>query len=404
MFLFGAASAARAVEGRTRCAMAPGRTLASRARRDDQAADRERGRRREPAARVRRADPRAGPALPAALRRQGPRRERRRTSRSSAASRRSSSTQHALVEIVAGRRSAPTRPAGAGRRARDFDVPAPPPIAELAALPPRAPASRCCRTRASRTTSSSRGARAGQSCRARSMPAEFDDRREHRRSRRPAIELGPDELPPGADSGLLLHDVFEHADLAGRARSADAEAWRADPTVAALIADQRARARHRRALSAARSAARPRDADRAARAHRRQRAARRSSTRPRSHARSSSRIRFRPPARRRAGSSKASSTRWSRRTTSSGCSTTRATCSAAPTSRPPRASACDEHYSVQARLYALAADRLRGRRRLARPAVRVRAPRRRRAASRRRRRARDVVRRWLANLRDGDPR
>src|SRR5690606_6346699 len=50
--------------------------------------------------------------------------------------------------------------------------------------------------------------------------------------------LPPDELPPGADSGLLLHDLFEHADLAGVRAAGDAEAWRADPAVAAMIAER----------------------------------------------------------------------------------------------------------------------------------------------------------------------
>ncbi|MDQ3299781.1 MAG: PD-(D/E)XK nuclease family protein, partial [Myxococcota bacterium] len=54
--------------------------------------------------------------------------------------------------------------------------------------------------------------------------------------------VGPDDLPPGAASGLLLHDVFEIADVA-RARAApDAVAWSADPEVALQLADA-ARAR-----------------------------------------------------------------------------------------------------------------------------------------------------------------
>ncbi len=52
------------------------------------------------------------------------------------------------------------------------------------------------------------------------------------------IELPPDELPPGADSGLLLHDLFEHADLAGMRAASDADAWRADPAVAAMLAER----------------------------------------------------------------------------------------------------------------------------------------------------------------------
>jgi len=37
--------------------------------------------------------------------------------------------------------------------------------------------------------------------------------------------VGPDDLPPGADSGLLLHDVFEVADFEMARRAPDALAW-----------------------------------------------------------------------------------------------------------------------------------------------------------------------------------
>lgn len=54
-------------------------------------------------------------------------------------------------------------------------------------------------------------------------------------------EVGPDELPPGADSGLLLHDVLEHADLA-LARSLPVAAWRDHPDVEQVLIEK-ARAR-----------------------------------------------------------------------------------------------------------------------------------------------------------------
>ena len=54
--------------------------------------------------------------------------------------------------------------------------------------------------------------------------------------------VGPDDLPPGADSGLLLHDVLEVADLAVARGAADALAWGSDPTVAEQLANA-ARAR-----------------------------------------------------------------------------------------------------------------------------------------------------------------
>jgi exodeoxyribonuclease V beta subunit len=51
------------------------------------------------------------------------------------------------------------------------------------------------------------------------------------------VELPPDELPPGIDSGLFLHDLFEHVDLDRLRRAPDPIAWASDPAVAALIAD-----------------------------------------------------------------------------------------------------------------------------------------------------------------------
>ncbi len=47
----------------------------------------------------------------------------------------------------------------------------------------------------------------------------------------PRGEVAPDELPPGAASGLLLHDMFEIADLAHVRDTGDAAAWSADRTV-----------------------------------------------------------------------------------------------------------------------------------------------------------------------------
>jgi exodeoxyribonuclease V beta subunit len=55
-------------------------------------------------------------------------------------------------------------------------------------------------------------------------------------------EVGPSDLPPGASSGLLLHDVLEVADLALVRRVPDLEAWRTEPAVVEqLTAAARAR-------------------------------------------------------------------------------------------------------------------------------------------------------------------
>jgi ATP-dependent exoDNAse (exonuclease V) beta subunit len=55
-------------------------------------------------------------------------------------------------------------------------------------------------------------------------------------------EVGPTDLPPGPNAGLLLHDVLELADLDVARRALDGEAWFAEPGVAAQIA---AKARER---------------------------------------------------------------------------------------------------------------------------------------------------------------
>jgi exodeoxyribonuclease V beta subunit len=60
-------------------------------------------------------------------------------------------------------------------------------------------------------------------------PAEFD-------VDEPGGEVAPDDLPPGADSGLLLHDVLEVADLAA-ARRLDLAEWYARPDVSTQLAD-----------------------------------------------------------------------------------------------------------------------------------------------------------------------
>ena len=55
-------------------------------------------------------------------------------------------------------------------------------------------------------------------------------------------EVGPDDLPPGATSGLLLHELLEVAELPIVRQAPDAAAWAGDPAVAAELA-RAARAR-----------------------------------------------------------------------------------------------------------------------------------------------------------------
>ena len=50
-------------------------------------------------------------------------------------------------------------------------------------------------------------------------------------------EVGPDELPPGASAGLLVHDVLELADLELARDARDVEAWRAHPEIRPAFVD-----------------------------------------------------------------------------------------------------------------------------------------------------------------------
>jgi exodeoxyribonuclease V beta subunit len=144
---------------------------------------------------------------------------------------------HELVEIVAVEVGGePEAPAPADALA-DFDVPAPPPAVPLAPLAPaRAGLAIVSYTRLARHHDAV-------TIEASELPgaleaAEFaiDDRAAE--SAVTAVELPPDELPPGADSGLLLHDLFEHADLQAVRATPDADAWCTRPEVAKLIADR----------------------------------------------------------------------------------------------------------------------------------------------------------------------
>src|SRR5262245_1232791 len=67
-------------------------------------------------------------------------------------------------------------------------------------------------------------------------PAEFDVDDDELAAGDATAALGATDLPPGADSGLLLHDLLEVADLAWLRRAPDAAAWLDDPEVAAQVA------------------------------------------------------------------------------------------------------------------------------------------------------------------------
>ncbi|HUS30179.1 MAG TPA: UvrD-helicase domain-containing protein [Kofleriaceae bacterium] len=141
---------------------------------------------------------------------------------------------HPLVETVhVGVGVAPDPQAPADALAT-FDVPAPPTITPLAPLAPaRLGLAMLSYTRLAHDLEAA-ALEPGELPHA-IDPAEFDvdDRNAEARA-----SLGPDDLPPGADAGLLLHAIFEHADLATARAAKDVDAWRANPVVERLLVDQ----------------------------------------------------------------------------------------------------------------------------------------------------------------------
>lgn len=155
---------------------------------------------------------------------------------------------HPLLETLAiqvGEEEDPPAPADA---LATFDAPPAPVVAELAALAPeRAGLGMLSYTRLSRDLDAA-AIEPGE------LPvaidaAEFDAdqgsvtdevaRADVTRGEEPGLlHLGPDDLPGGSDAGSYLHALFEHADLATLRSAATPEAWRQDPVVVALLVDQ----------------------------------------------------------------------------------------------------------------------------------------------------------------------
>ncbi|HEY5944506.1 MAG TPA: UvrD-helicase domain-containing protein, partial [Kofleriaceae bacterium] len=152
--------------------------------------------------------------------------------------------KHALIEtlpIAVG--GEPDAPAPADALA-DFDMPAPPAPVTLAPIDPaRAGLTMLSYTRLARELEAVKIAAPRVQVGAHEIPlaidsAEFAIDTLKAEAAAPMIELPPDELPPGADSGLLLHDLFEHADFAAVRATPDPVAWSADPSVAEMIANR----------------------------------------------------------------------------------------------------------------------------------------------------------------------
>jgi exodeoxyribonuclease V beta subunit len=142
----------------------------------------------------------------------------------------------ALFEIVAVPAGAPEPPPPPADALADCVAPPPPPPVELAPLAPgRTGLTMLSYTRLAHDPDVA--AIAGPPGDALAIdPAEFDVDDEIDAGETAALAAG--DLPPGAQSGLLLHDVLELADLAALRRTGDAAAWLDDPEVAAQIADK----------------------------------------------------------------------------------------------------------------------------------------------------------------------
>jgi len=140
-----------------------------------------------------------------------------------------------LFEVVPVQVGGPVAPPPPGDALADFIAPPPPPAAELAALAPaRGGLTMLSYTRLAHEPNVATIALAPGDALA-IDPAEFDVDDS-------VGEVGPHDLPPGADAGLLLHDVLEVAELATARRAGTLEAWADDPRVhAQLLGTARAR-------------------------------------------------------------------------------------------------------------------------------------------------------------------
>ncbi len=144
----------------------------------------------------------------------------------------------ALFDIVPVPVGAPEPPPPPCDALADFAAPPPPPPGELAPLPAiRGGLTMLSYTRLAHEPDAAVIAAAPGDALALD-PAEFDadDDEVDLDAGQAAAAIGATDLPPGADSGLLLHDLLEVADLAWVRRAPDAAAWLDDPEVAALVA------------------------------------------------------------------------------------------------------------------------------------------------------------------------
>jgi len=142
----------------------------------------------------------------------------------------------ALFRVVPVPVGAPEPPPAPADALADFAPPAPPRPRELAPLPAiRGGLTMLSYTRLAHQPDATAIATAPGDALALD-PAEFDVDDDELEATAVADAIGATDLPPGADSGLLLHDLLEVADLDWVRRAPDAAAWLDDPEIAAMVA------------------------------------------------------------------------------------------------------------------------------------------------------------------------
>jgi exodeoxyribonuclease V beta subunit len=144
----------------------------------------------------------------------------------------------ALFELIAVPVGAPAAPPPPDDALATFTAPPAPTIAPLAALPAgRGGLTMLSYTRLAHDANvAAIAARPGDALAI--DPAEFDADDTDADPGALALAIAEHQLPPGADAGLFLHDVLEVADVEQAWRAADGDAWRDEPGVVALLTDK----------------------------------------------------------------------------------------------------------------------------------------------------------------------
>ncbi len=144
---------------------------------------------------------------------------------------------HALVEIVPVAVGADEDPPAPSDALATFDAPPPPAVAELEPIP----AARAGLAVLSYTRLAREHAKATENAATPAAPAELDVAEVNAdnvdETDAEDTEPKPGDLPGGANTGQFLHNVLEHADLATLRAAPTAEAWLAQPGVPALLAE-----------------------------------------------------------------------------------------------------------------------------------------------------------------------